>query len=327
MLFVLGLPPRIFARDAFKARQRVTDAFVAYFKAGYHEQGSALVQCRYQHSSRFGLSVEDTARAEIGGLFAVLGSTGPACFWTIYHLFSDPEALEDCRAEVEALVVHDDSNGYSTIDITSVKTKCPVLLSTLQEVLRFRHIGVSARVVLDRDQLLDGKYYLKKGSTLTIPTPVYHSDSQAWGPNASTFYHRRFIFDGGAPINGASNSNGGQKNNTSRQKSGFKKNSIPRASYRPFGGGHVLCPGRHFATTEILAFATLVMLRFDIAPGADGRGQWPSSLTIDKSPMVAALPVPDDYVPVEIRPREPRRKWRVELLGSDQAIGIAVEDS
>lgn len=326
MLFILGLPPRIFARDAFKARQRLIDAFIAYFEGGYYKEGSALVQCRYQHSSSFGLSVEDTARAEIGGLFAVLGSTGPASFWAIYHLFSDPVALEECRAEVEALVIHDDSRGSSTIDVTSVKTQCPVLLSTLQEVLRFRHIGVSARVVLDKDQLLDGKYYLKKGSTLMIPTPVYHSDPQAWGPSVSTFYHRRFVFDDAASNNGASNSNSGQKNNNSKPKSGFKKSSVPRASYRPFGEGHTLCPGRHFATTEILAFATLVMLRFEISPGANGRGQWPSRLTIEKSPMVAAFPIPDDHVPVEIRPREPRRKWQVELLGSDQAIGIAVED-
>lgn len=307
MVFALGLPPQIFAREAYKGRQRVAKAFAQYFKAGYHEKGSALVQCRYQHSAGFGCSIEDTARAEVGGLFAVLGSTGPTCFWAIYHLFSDPVVLAECRAEVTALV--EEQDGYSTIDVTSVKTKCPVLLSTLQEVLRFRHIGVSARVVLEDSQLLDGKYYLKKGSTLMIPTPVYHSDPTAWGSDVSTFDHRRFVPD-----------------DVSTKKSGGPGTSVPRTSYRPFGGGHVLCPGRHFATTEILAFATLVMLRFDIAPGADGRGQWGKGPTIEKSPMVAALPVPDDPVQVEIRPRESSRKWRVELLGSDQPIGIAVED-
>lgn len=56
----------------------------------------------------------------------------------------------------------------STIDITSIKTKRPLLLSTLQEVLRFRHIGVSTRTVLQDEQLLDGKYHLKKDSVLMI---------------------------------------------------------------------------------------------------------------------------------------------------------------
>lgn len=324
MLFATGMFPRIFARGAFKARQRLTKAFVDYFDAGHQEEGSALIQCRYQHSMRFGFSNEDTARAEIGGLFAILSSTGPACFWMIYHLVSDPVVLEECRAEISALVgvatdkqetkLGDESQegqNCSTIDITSVKTKCPVLLSTLQEVLRFRHIGVSARMVLE-DEQLDHKYHLRKGSILMMPTPVYHSDTAAWGPTASTFDHRRFL-----PVDA-----GVAKDPNHSKKKGLNK-AIPRTAYRPFGGGHVLCPGRHFATTEILAFATLLILRFDIVPVA---GQGWKAPTIENSPMVAALPVPDDPIRVEIRPREAGRKWRVKLVGSDQAVGIAAED-
>lgn len=322
MMFALGLAPRVLARDAFKARQRVTDAFVKYFKAGHHERGSALVQCRYSHSSSFGLSPEDIAGAEVGGLFAVVGSTGPACFWLIYHLFSDPAVLEECRSEVTAIVtastgkqdnVEDEDlrqHSYSAIDITSVKSKCPVLLSTLQEVLRFRHISVSARVVLKDDQVVD-KYHLKKDSTLMIPVAVMHSDPASWGPTVSTFDHRRFL---------PGDIGNGQGNNT---KQGGPNKGTPRTAYRPFGGGHVLCPGRHFATTEILAFAALVILRFDIVPTAEQK--WKPA-TIEQSPMTAALPVPDDPIRVSIRPRDATRKWRVDLVESDHAVGIAAED-
>lgn len=328
MIFALGMFPRIFARGAFNARRRITKAFLDYFDAGYQQEGSALIKCRHQHSVRFGFSNEDVARAEVGGLFAILGSTGPACFWMIYHLYSDPALLQDCRAEVSALVdtasLNEKEEGrrghesqehqqFSTIDITSVKTKCPVLLSTLQEVLRFRHIGVSARVVLKDEQLLDHRYHLKKGSMLIMPTPVYHSDTAAWGPTASTFDHRRFL-PVGAQVE--------KDQNVAPRKSGLNK-AIPRTAYRPFGGGHVLCPGRHFVTTEILAFATLLILRFDIAPLSKQGWKAP---TIENSPMVAALPVPDDPIPVEIRPREAGRKWHVELVESDKAVGITVED-
>lgn len=304
MTFALGLFPRLLARKAFKARQRLTDAFIKYMRAGQHEQGSALIQARYRHSSSFGVRLEDIAGAEVGGAFGVLGSTAPACFWVVYHLFSDPVVLQECRAEVSALVQHD-QQGISSIDVTSIKSKCPILLSMLQEVLRFRHISVSVRVVLQDEKLLDGKYHLKKGGMLMIPVTVMHSDPESWGQTASVFDHRRFL-----------------NKDTPPAKGGPAKPS-PRTAYRPFGGGHDLCPGRHFATTEILAFAALAILRFDITPVAGGKWKDP---TIEKSSLVSALPTPDDPVRVEISPREQSRAWRVELVESDYAVAIASED-
>lgn len=297
-MITLGLVPfpRLFASTAFKARQRLTDAFVAYTCAGHYKQGSALVQARYTHSTSFGLKPQEVGGIEVSGAFAVLGSTAPAAFWLMHHLFSEPALLDECRAEVSALVVEQD--GVSTIDVTAVKSKCPVLLATLQEVFRFRHIGVSARVVLKEESLLDGKYSLKKDSMLMIPTTIMHTDPDSWGPTVSVFDHRRFL-----PEN---------------------IKAIPRTAYRPFGGGHVLCPGRHFVTTEILAFAALVLLRFDITPAADG-GKW-NDVTFEKTSLTVSLPMPDDPVRVHIRPREPSRKWRVELAESDDAVGIAAED-
>lgn len=297
MVFAINLFPRLFASAAFKARQRVTDAFIAYIRGGHHKEGSALVQARHAHSSSFGLTPEDIGGIEVGGAFSVLGSTAPATFWLIYHLFSAPALLGECRDEVSALVVME-QDGVSTIDVTAVKSKCPVLLSVFQEVLRYRHISVSARIVLEDEKLSDGKYHLRKNSMLMIPVAVMHTDPDSWGPTAAVFDHRRFL-----PEN---------------------TKAVPRTAYRPFGGGHVLCPGRHLATTEILAFAALVMLRFDITLAVAG-GSWEDA-TVEKTPLTIALPVPDDPIRVQIRPREPSMKWRVELGESDRVVGIAAED-
>lgn len=303
-MFAMGLFPRLFARKAFKARKHLTDAFIRYLKAGNHEQSSALTQSRYQHNIRFGLTPEDAAAIEVGGLFAVLGNTGPAFFWFIHHLFSDSAVLEECRAELEALVEADAAKQeYSTIVITSVKNKCPVLLSTLQEVLRYRSITVFARMVLENEKLLDGKIHLQKGSMLMVPLTVLHSDPEAWGPTASVFDHRRFL--------------PGSQDRTGRAGKG-----IPRLSYSPFGGGHVLCPGRHFAMTKMLAFAALLILRFDIIP--EGK-KWKEP-TIENSSLAGAFPVPDDPIRVKIRPRDPSRRWRVQLMESDRVNGISKED-
>ncbi|KAI3393571.1 hypothetical protein diail_3920 [Diaporthe ilicicola] len=333
ILFALGLPPNIFARDAVRARQVVHTAFTRYFKAGYHNEGSALVKSRYDHSVRFGFSMEDVAACEIGGLFAVIGSTAPASFWLIYHLYSDPVVLEDCRKELASLVRVTNSvqNGSkdmqgndsmkelpcASIDITDVKTTCPVLISTFQEVLRLRHIGVSARVVLKDEQILDGTYRLKKGSVVMLPNPVFHSEPGAWGPTVSSFDHRRFI-----PREAHQDSNRSYKKQPKSEETG-RISLKDRAAFRPWGGGHVLCPGRHFATTEILSFAALMILQFDIVPSEGHEWREP---TVENTPTAAAMPLPDDPIPVDIRARQPCYRWRVELTDSDKAVGVGIED-
>ena len=44
-------------------------------------------------------------------------------------------------------------------------------------------------------------------------------------------------------------------------------------AFRPFGGGHLLCPGRHLAFSEIITFVATLVLGFDIKPQ---NGAWPT---------------------------------------------------
>lgn len=223
---------------------------------------------------------------------AILGNTGPAGFWLTYHIFSDPNVLADIRNEV-AKIVKSGANGR-IVDITDIKTSCPILLSTLQEVLRFHSIGTSVRIVME-DHLLDGKYLLKKGNTVMIPGTVQHTLPSIWGEKVAEFDHRRFL------------------------RSGNSKRPNPVA-FRGFGGGTTLCPGRHFASTEILAFAALMALRFDIAPVS---GKWVRPTT-ENAEMWATVPQPDKDIDVAITPRtggELEKELTV-FLGSDKAMEI-----
>ncbi|KAK7736187.1 hypothetical protein SLS53_007215 [Cytospora paraplurivora] len=62
-------------------------------------------------------------------------------------------------AKVEKLV-QVDNIGVATVDLANVKSACLILLSTWQETLRYVHIGIGARVVME-DIKLDNKYLLK----------------------------------------------------------------------------------------------------------------------------------------------------------------------
>jgi cytochrome P450 len=50
---------------------------------------------------------------------------------------------------------------------------------------------------------------------------------------------------------------------------GCEKKEAQVQGYFPFGGGKHLCPGRHFAFTEVMSFVATIVYGFDISM-ADG---------------------------------------------------------
>lgn len=285
----------MFARKSLQGRETIAKAFETYFRNRGHEEGSKLVQCRWQYSADWNIPVEDIARFEVGGALAVLTNTIPTSFWILFHIFSNPIILDECRNELAKVV---DSDGKTnTIDISDVKAKCPILLSTLQEVLRFHGQGTSVRAVQE-DHLLAGQYLLKKGSTIMIPAAVQHNARNAWGADVGQFQHRRFLRENGKRVN--------------------------PVAFRGFGGGTTLCPGRHFVTTEILAFAALMIVRFDVEPVS---GKWVTPTT-DKAPGHNMVPQPDKDIEVKISRRKAceQQGWTVLLSESESQLVVSAED-
>ncbi|KAF2684607.1 cytochrome P450 [Lentithecium fluviatile CBS 122367] len=293
---LLNLYPNRFARESVQGRKDIVDAFNDYFVSRGYEQGSAFVKAHYQHKIDQGVSGKDIARFEIGAMVAILANTIPAAFWCLYHTVSDAAVLEECRREVIACC-RVDGDTY-TLDITDVKSSCSVLLSTMKEVLRFHGIGTSVRVVTE-DHVLDG-YLLKKGGIVMIPGPVQHSSKEAFGESAGEFQHKRFLRTTG------------------------RKRPSPIA-FRGFGGGSTLCPGRHFATTEVLTLVASMIVRFDFEPT---KGEWICPKT-DKAGMQSTVAPPDEDVEVRITPITGElagKKWNVVLSGSDKGMDLTMED-
>jgi cytochrome P450 len=286
-----------------RAREAVVTAMTEYMHKGGHESASGLVRLRYEHHhGQFGLNLEDIARGELGNTFAVLGNTTPCALWLLYHIFSDDQVLADVRREVSALVHEEygkEDEVVHYVDLAAIRTSCPILLSTLQETMRFRAVNPGPRVLLE-DVHLDGRYLLKKGSMLMIPATVQHSDVTAWGDDVGEFDYMRFA-----------------------RKLGAGRKRPNRVAFRAFGGGHILCPGRHFASTEIMAFAALLVLQFDVVPV---QGKWIEPVC-DNSPALAGFPIPDEDIEIELRPIDATKKWDIRFSGSDKAMDIVSEDS
>ncbi|KAF7556551.1 hypothetical protein G7Z17_g1288 [Cylindrodendrum hubeiense] len=87
---------------------------------------------------------------------------------------------------------------------------------------------------------VEGKeYLLTKGTNVQWSCSVTQLDEKVWGPGSEHFDPTKWI------------------DNLSKESS-YRKSMIP------FGGGKVLCPGRHLAEAEILGFLSGVVLGFEV---------------------------------------------------------------
>ncbi|EEH06308.1 conserved hypothetical protein [Histoplasma capsulatum G186AR] len=286
---MINIWPSLLARKSLHAREHVLiPAFEKYFADKGHQQGSLLAQCRYEHNTSHGLQGRDIAATEIGQMIASLTNSLASAFWMVYHVYSDPIVLNECRAEAEQLLELDDIDAQ-ILDLAKIKSSCPILFSTWQETLRYVHIAVSTRVVME-DIIFDNKYLLKKGATVMTTSVVQNTDQSIWGPTFGNFDHRRFVSQPG------------------------EKRKTP-AAFRPFGGGSILCPGRHFVTAEVLSFVILLLLRFDLEPVTkDGKWFEPRR----EMAMTTSIPTPKDRIQVKIVPRE-KQRGHVDISVSSKA--------
>jgi len=300
MAILVGFLPSITARGSVNARAKVAKAFEKYYKAGGVEKASALAQKRYQAEVDNDVPLEDIARYEVGGSIAILVNTAPAAFWTLLLLHSHPGLLDDIRKEIDACTQTTSENGSTvkTLDITTLKESCPLLLSSYQEVLRHRSMGTSVREVME-DTYLD-QWLLKKGTMLQMPSRIIHQDANLWGSNVADFNPRRFLPE-------------------------EKKNRPRDVCFRAFGGGKTLCPGRHFATNEILAVVAVFVARLDMTP-VEGEWRLP---TAHNTNVAAVVMEPDDDIEVEIKTRQGFEdvKWVINLDKSDKIFAMVTEDN
>ncbi|KAL4971688.1 cytochrome P450 [Aspergillus desertorum] len=283
-----GIISSLIGRKAHKARKATVSAVLAYFKQKGYEQGSELTKTRYRVMHEGGLSDIDIARAEVSMGLGLLSNTVPAAFWVLFDLYSRPDLLQEVREEVKnhAVRVENTHRGKKyIIDIPALRDSCPLYVSAYQEILRTRSMTAVTRVVME-DTMIADRYLLKKGGVLSIPASAMGADETVWGAeSANEFNPKRYMKD----INGGS----------PRRTGGFMA----------FGVSPTICPGRHFASSEILALVAMVILRVDLAPADDGA--W-------KAPQRNSMAITSAMCPV-------KGAFRVKVLRREESEGEGVE--
>lgn len=295
--------PWLTARKAWKARRKLTRAIFEYVQNNGIEDASELEKVRYTKSMEHGISLEDYTRLEVPMQLAFVSNTVPAVFWALFELYSKPEFLEEFREEIKLNALSVSADGAHTVNITAIKERCPFALSMFQEVLRWHTTTTPTRCVL-KDTVIGDKYLLKAGAMISMPGSAIGKRSDVWGESARVFDPRRFIKP--------DPSKAGPQKKEPRRTGGFM----------PFGISPVICPGRHFASSEVLGIAAMMILRYDINP-VDGIWKAPPTNT---NSMVSIMGAVRGEFPVNVKTRKEYGgvQWRFHCEAGKGQFTLAV---
>ena len=181
-----------------------------------------------------------------------------------------PTLLASIREEVLPGVVED------TLNVPYLVEHCPRLEAIYFEVLRLRMSSSLMRSVV-QETVVGGKI-LRKGNNVVVPYRQLHLNADFWGPDAAEFNAERFLYD---------------------------KSLSRSSSYKPFGGGQHLCPGRFLAKKLVFSFIALALSRFQISLDTrDGKEQARFPRANESKPALGTLsPIAGDEVILRVEPR------------------------
>lgn len=284
-----------FTGRGYALRRQVFDAHIEYCRA-LPDDASYLVREHQRVLGEAGVSDVDKAKQAAIFTIASFSNSAPTLYWTLWELYSRPQILTEVREELETQAVSRSATGEFVLDVVALKSKCPLLLSVLQETQRTRHVNPSFRKVMV-DTLLDGKYLLKAGNYLQVPGNVIHAETRLWGDSALEFDPRRFV-PGKDAERGAGSTSG----------------------FVPWGAAPYLCPARQFAATEILIVVALLALRADLQPA---RGTMERSPALNFSDLSTLAP-PKKDVDMNVALREKwEGRWCLNMSEGKSRISLA----
>lgn len=152
----------------------------------------------------------------------------------IYALLKHPEVLKKAYEEVDR-VLGGDLNVKPTYQQV---TQLTYITQILKEALRLWPPAPAYGVAPIKDEVIGGKYKLKKGTFVLVHVLALHRDPSVWGPNPDAFDPENFSKEAEAkrPVN----------------------------AWKPFGNGQRACIGRGFAMHESALALGMILQRFKL---------------------------------------------------------------
>ncbi|KAI0075367.1 bifunctional P-450/NADPH-P450 reductase [Panus rudis PR-1116 ss-1] len=178
-----------------------------------------------------GLSDDNVVRNLITFLVAGHETTSGLLSFVMYYLLRYPDTMRKLREEIDTKI------GDRPMKPSDLH-KLPYLLAVLRETLRLSPTApLRTAAPLEDTTLLNGKYFVPKGHSMSLNIYMIHRDPRIWGDDAEEFRPERML-DG-------------------------KFEAMPPNAWQPFGFGMRACIGRPFAWQEAQMALVGIMQRFD----------------------------------------------------------------
>ena len=142
----------------------------------------------------------------------------------------EPDLIQIVREETKHAYI-----GGVFPDVQFLDQMCPRLNGIWYETVRLAAYASSIRTVAE-DTLIRGIVF-RKGKRLMIPNRQLHFDPDIYGDDVDTFRSTRFLEN---------------------------KSLLRSLSWRAFGGGATLCPGRYAAKQTVITFVAMLLRRYEI---------------------------------------------------------------
>lgn len=165
-----------------------------------------------------------------GSPYSINTNTRRACFWMLAQISHRSALISSLREETKGAFINDTGIPH----IPSL-VRCPQLNAVWLETLRLAAFSASVRYI-NQDTEING-FILRKDSRIIIPYRQLHFNEEVFGDAIEEFLPDRFL------------------KNPKLEKS---------STWRPFGGGETMCPGRYIAKHAVMIFVAIVLHRFDI---------------------------------------------------------------
>jgi cytochrome P450 / NADPH-cytochrome P450 reductase len=185
----------------------------------------------------------------------------------IYALLKHPEVLKKAYEEVDR-VLGPDTDAKPTYQQV---TQLTYITQILKEALRLWPPAPIYGIAPLKDEVIGGKYKLKKDTFIAILVLALHRDPSVWGPNPDAFNPDNFSPEAEAkrPVN----------------------------AWKPFGNGQRACIGRGFAMHEAALAIGMILQRFRLIDHHRYQMHLKETLTIK----------PDGFR-IKVRPRTDRER-------------------
>lgn len=274
-MFPFHIIPPAMLKGTKDARKRIQDALAKYCSTmdTDDEEVSAYIRNRVAILRKYGIEGQRVGDIEVALIHVPTSNSIPTIFWFFIYVFTNPDLVLRLRAEVEPIAERGPGDEV-TLNVDALNDKCPLLISCFRETSRLANKFVCRRRVVEDTTVTDRNgrsYLLKKGGSVQMPSGALHASDTTWGKDVEEFRPDRFL-------------DTGLTNDVNKSR---------RISHTPFGGGAHMCPGRNFASAEIISFVASMLVGYHVEP-LDGNWNKFKPPRMAQCPMVTAVCKPVD---------------------------------